>query len=173
MAIRPEAMDRDFSARLSPVGLEKRLGVFVAIVCTLLFANNLLPYVGLRDDSCQTMFSGLDWSDRWNNHVFMPQRALSDRWSWLEGVDVEVEPAPRDPRSAHLARFLDRSDRRLNIDAVRAALSQLCADGHRVRLEHRRGARVIRHANACDHDHLSRRARWIPVRLYETDLPAP
>lgn len=147
-------------------GLDVRLGVFVGIVCALLALNNLLPYAGLRDDSCQTMFSGLEWGARKNNHAFMPQRALADRWTYLSGVRADVDPPPSDARTRRLARWLDRPERRLNVDAVRAVVWQLCGAGHRVRLSH-----DGRSYDACEHPRFARPALWIPVRLYETDLP--
>lgn len=152
--------------------LDARLGVFVVGLCLLLGANNLLPYAGGRDDSCQTMFSGLDWNGRWNNHAFLPQRPLFDSWQYLVEVRADLEPeAPHDARVADLARWLDRPDRRLNLDAVRAVVFQICRAGHRVRISYRdaRGEHQVQ--NACEDAHLRSPSWWIPVRLYETELP--
>jgi hypothetical protein len=119
------------------------------------------------------MFSGLEWDVRSNNHLFMPQRPLGDRWQYLRGVRAELEPPPADQRTAELARWLDRPDRRLNIDAVRAVLWQLCRAGHRVRLRYGDPieGRERYAADVCRDAHLARPSFWIPVRLYETDIP--
>lgn len=154
------------------VALERRLGVYIAVVCALLGVNNTLPYFGLRDDSCQTMFSGLDWDEDWNNHLFMPQRPLGDRWRYVHDVEAEVDPAPANERTAHLASWLVRPERRVNVDALRAVVWQLCDEGHRVRLEYRDGRRLERHTNACAHATLATPMWWMPVRLYDTDLPS-
>lgn len=155
--------------------LDVRLGGFVVALCALLFANDLLPYAGGRDDSCQTMFSGLDWAGSWNNHVFLPQRPLFDSWEYLSSVRAEIDPVgPRDERIAYLHEWLDRPDRRFNVDAVRAVVFQICDAGHRVRMTYRDASGARREvANACEDEGLSSPSWWIPVRLYETDLPLP
>lgn len=161
------------SAR-SRTPLDRRLGAFVVVAGVLLAANNLLPYAGLRDDSCQTMFSGLSWSASSNNHLFMPQRALGDRWEYLEAVRAAIDPPAGSERAAYLADWLSREDRVVNVDAVRAVVWQLCREGHRVRLSYRDPitGRAMSEANACD-GRFGSPSWWIPVRLYETDLPAP
>lgn len=155
--------------------LDRRLLLFVAGLCALLAVNNTLPYFGLRDDSCQTMFSGLSWSATENNHLLVPQRAVSDLWDYVEDVHAEIEPAP--PASAevgYLVEWLNQEDRRLNTEALRASVRQICDAGHAVRLTYRDPAteRLETAANACEVDRLSSPAWWVPVRLYETDLPA-
>lgn len=155
--------------------LDVRLGGLVLALCLLLALNNLLPYVGGRDDSCQTMFSGLHWSEHENNHLFLPQRPLFDSWEYVRSVRAELAPeAPRDARVAYLAEWLNRPERQINVDALRAVLSQICGAGHRVRLAYvdARGARR-EHEDACREGSVSSPSWWIPVRLYETDLPAP
>lgn len=148
------------------------------IACASLLAiNDSLPYVGLRDDSCQTMFSGLEWSERSNNHFFVPQHALSDVWSYVDVRDVRIEPAPGERRLRFVAEWLERPDRRRNTEALRVAIDQLCAEGHRVGLEVRPSHRAleepfVHHADACRVASLSAPHRWLPVRVYETDLPA-
>jgi hypothetical protein len=148
-----------------PRGVELWVAGFVVLVGGLLTLNNLLPYVGMRDDSCQTMFSGLNWTARSNNHAFMPQRAIGDRWVYLVGVEASIDPVPSNARDRHLARWLDRPDRRLNIDAVRAVVRQLCEE-HEVEITYRGRAR-----DACADPYFSRQT-WAPVRLYETDVPS-
>lgn len=153
--------------------LDRTLCAFVAAVSVLLATNNLLPYAGLRDDSCQTMFSGLSWSATSNNHLFMPQRALGDRWQYLHGVRADLDPPARSQRARDLLGWLNREERILNVDAIRAVIWQLCREGHRVRLSYRDSdsRRPKSETNACDGRYGSP-SWWIPVRLYETDLPA-
>lgn len=160
---------------VDPKRLDRRLGAFVAVIAALLCANNLLPYVGGRDDSCQTMFSGLHWKATENNHLFMPQRALFDSWEYVRGVEAELEPPrPRDPRIGELAAWLNRRDRQINVDALRAVLYQICGAGHRVRLRWIDARNVRRETDdACGDEALSSPCWAIPVRLYETDGPAP
>lgn len=153
--------------------LGRRLGLFIAAVCVAQTANNALPYFGLRDDSCQTMFSGLDTSARGNNHLVFGQHSVGDLWRYYGDVDAELTPPPTDPRSVYLASWLARPGRRLNAEAVRVALGQICAAGHRV---HLRGRLVPEGTafdapNACRVPRFSSPHRWIPVRLYDTDIP--
>lgn len=152
--------------------LDRRLGAFVVTLSALLAANNLLPYVGLREDSCQAMFSGLSPKRTSNNHFFMPQRSLGDHWQYLREVRVEVDPPPGTERTAYLAGWLGREDRRLNTDAVRAVVWQLCREGHEVRLSYRDpiSDRIERDGDACE-GRFGSPSWWIPVRLYETDVP--
>ena len=162
------------SPRASRCGssLDRRLGAFVVVFSALLAANNLLPYLGLREDSCQAMFSGLGSGPTSNNHLFMPQRSVGDRWQYLRDVSVEVDPPPATERTAYLAGWLGREDRRLNTDAVRVVVWQLCREGHAVRLSYREpiGGRIEQDAHACE-GRFGSPSWWIPVRLYETDVP--
>ncbi len=117
------------------------------------------------------MFSGLDWDGSWNNHFFVPQRPVLDSWVYLRGVHVEIEPArPSSERVDFLLEWLNRPQRRLNVDAVRAVVHQVCEGGHRVRMRYRDAEGPHELANACESE-LGAPAWWIPVRLYETDLP--
>ncbi len=152
----------------------RRLIAYLVALCALQTAHNLLPYVGLRDDSCQTMFCGLEWGAHWNNHHFMPQRMVGDLWAYHTDVEATLAPAPPPgSRAAHLARWLNQEDRALNTEATRAVIHQLCAGGYRVRLRYRDAiGRDLREAeDACREPALSEPAWWIPVRLFETDLP--
>jgi len=153
--------------------LDRRLAAFVVVLSALLAANNLLPYVGLREDSCQAMFSGLAPERASNNHLFMPQRSVGDHWQYLREVRVEVDPPPGTERTAYLAAWLAREDRIVNADAVRAVVWQLCREGHAVRLSYRDpiSGRAARDGDACE-GRFGSPSWWIPVRLYETDLPA-
>lgn len=154
--------------------LERRLALVVAAWVGLVVSNDVLPYLGLRDDSCQTMFSGLEWGERWNNHLVFPQYALSDVWAYLDVEDVVVTPAPETPRLRAIARWLARPDRDRNTEAVRVAVAQLCDAGHHVALSARRtdGEHPLAtHADACAEPALSSPHRWVPIRLYETDIP--
>lgn len=144
------------------------------LLCSLQALHNLLPYAGLRDDSCQTMFSGLEWGAHWNNHLFMPQRMVGDLWAYHSDVEASVEPAaPALGRDAHLVEWLDQPERALNTEATRAVVQQLCARGYRVRMRWRDGVdrRTREVEDACAAADLSTPRWWIPVRLYETDLP--
>ena len=140
----------------------------------LLSVNNLLPYLGVRDDSCQTMFSGLDWKADSNNHYLAPQRAITDLWDYYGDVEAHVSPWPGDGSEGELlVQWLNRSDREANTEAVRVAVAQLCDAGHAVQLRiRRRGAPAFEdYPDACAVPFLSRPSRLIPVRLYETDRP--
>ncbi|HJL16891.1 MAG TPA: hypothetical protein RMH99_14600 [Sandaracinaceae bacterium LLY-WYZ-13_1] len=155
--------------------LDRRLLAFVVALVTLQATHNALPYLGLRDDSCQTMFSGLTYEARANNHHFVPQRAVSDLWRYVTDVEARIEPAqPASARVGYLRDWLNAEDRRLNTEALRAVVWQICDAGHRVRLRYRDPVtgRMAQAENACDVERLSS-PRWaVPVRLYETDLPA-
>jgi hypothetical protein len=152
--------------------LRRRAIAFGALLCLALTVNNLLPYLGVRDDSCQTMFSGLDWAAESNNHLFVPQHAVSDLWRYWYDVRVELDPpAPEHGRVADLRGFLDQPTRRLNDEAVRVVVRQICERGHVVRLTRRaaRDAEVEVIEDACADPRLAPRW-WIPVRLYEVAM---
>ncbi|MDQ3033553.1 MAG: hypothetical protein M3Y87_14130 [Myxococcota bacterium] len=161
--------------RASGRALERRLIAVVVALATLLAINDALPYLGLRDDSCQTMFSSLEWGEDWNNHLFVPQRAASDVWAYLDLREVAIEPPPGERRLRFVAEWLEAPGREHNTEAVRVAIDQLCAAGHRVSLgarrSDRRGRAFTHHQDACAVASLSSPHRWLPVRLYETDVP--
>lgn len=152
----------------------RRLIAYLVVLCGLQILNNLLPYLGLRDDSCQTMFCGMEWGAHWNNHLFMPQRMVGDLWAYHTEVEATLEPEPpRYGRDAHLDDWLNQPERRLNTEATRAVIDQLCARGYRVRMRWRDASSHERREarDACELPALSEPRWWIPVRLYETDLP--
>lgn len=147
------------------------LRVFLAILGALLVANNLLPYVGLRDDSCQTMFSSLEWGQSDNNHVFMPQHALADGWAYRVDVEVLLDPPPeQDGHDDMLLRWLHQPNRALNTEAVRVVLDQLCERRHvSMRWRMPGDPQVHESADACANAALSSPS-GVPFRLYETDF---
>lgn len=140
----------------------------------LLCVNNLLPYAGLRDDSCQTMFSSLDWWEGGNNHLYMPQVMLSDTWGSWTDVHVELDPPVEGfGRVRELDRWLNQERRALNKEAVRIVVRQLCDRGHRVQMRYRNsvhGSEPREVDDACEVSELSEPAWWVPVRRYETDF---
>lgn len=157
------------------VSLERRLRIVVVGCAVLLAGNDALPYLGLRDDSCQTMFSALHWDERRNNHLFVPQRAVSDLWAYLVVTDVAIEPPPGSEREALVAEWLTRPGRLRNTEALRVAVRTLCDGGHRVGMTVHRSDLddpVVRHEDACAVSALSRPNALLPVRVYETDVPA-
>ena len=154
--------------------MRRRLVIFVVVLCTLQVINNLLPYIGLRDDSCQTMFCGLEWASRSNNHFFVPQHMVGDLWAYHTEVHAELTPPPEGPgRVQYLNDWLNQENRALNTEATRAVIAQLCARGHAVRMEYVEAVshRAREVENACDEPALSAPMWWMPVRLYETDYP--
>lgn len=155
--------------------LRRALFAAVAIVGALQVTNNSLPYIGLRDDSCQTMFSGLSWQERSNNHLIAPQRMLSSLWIFYIELEVEVTPAPRAGREADLVEWLHRDGIQHNDEAIRVAVRQLCDAGHAVRMSRRpvAGGPVQRTDDACADPRFSDPHSWIPVRLYDSHYPYP
>jgi len=161
---------------VSPRGraLDRWLLSTVIVWASLLAINNSLPYLGLRDDSCQTMFCDMEWGRDWNTHYFIPQHAVSDVWASLDVSDVDIAPPPTSRRDQALARWLTEPGRVRNTEAVRVGLWQLCGSGHRVALSVRRadGEHAFVHQeDACAVDALSAPHLWVPVRLYAPDEP--
>lgn len=150
---------------------EGALRVFLVLLGALLIANNLLPYFGLRDDSCQTMFSSLEWGEGENNHLFMPQYALSDGWAYRVDVEVSLDPQPeQDGHDDMLLRWLQQSDRALNTEAIRVVLDQLCRRRRvSMRWRMRDDPEFYESEDACADDALSS-PTGVPFRLYETDF---
>jgi len=157
---------------VSTTKLKRRLRIAYVVFATLLVTNNTLPYLGMRDDSCQTMFSSLRWSEDGNNHVFMPQAMVGDMWDYYVDVQAELDPPPPDHgRTKTLFMWLNRNDRALNTEAMRVVVRQLCDFGHRVSLSHAvKGLdERVTVADACDDPRYSRPHRWLPFRIYESD----
>ncbi len=161
----------------------------IALWALLWIVNDALPYLGGRDDSCQTMFSSLEWGVgadgvAWNDHLVIGQRMLFDRWVVLEVEGVHVDGEAVDARDRALVGWITREGRARSLDAVRVVLDQLCAR-HAVSLRYRRhwprpsGAWGAAHPedafttlpDACADPYVSQPIDWIPVRLYETDFP--
>lgn len=179
--------------RTEPSRTERTARVAIALWASLWAINDLLPFVGGRDDSCQTMFSSLEWGEAdedgraWNNHLFMPQRMLLDGWVLLEVEDVRIGGGRLDARGRALARWLRRPARARSLESVRVSVAQLCEANHTVALRYRRhwprpsGRWGEAHApdpflvvpDACAEPFLSSPAWWVPVRRYETDFPLP
>lgn len=149
-----------------------RARLALGALATLLAVNNALPYFGLRDDSCQAMFSSLHWTADGNNHLFVPQHMASDLWRGWVDVHADVEGS-LDGHEQDLVRWLNQEHRQLNTEATRAVIAQLCDRGRRVRLRYRHpDEQSPRYAgDACAVPELSEPHAWIPVRLYETDGP--
>ena len=150
---------------------ETTLRCFLGLLGALLIANKLLPYVGLRDDSCQTMFSSLEWSEDDNNHLFMPQHAAMDQWAYRVDVEVSVDPEPEE--NGHddmLLRWLRQPERALNTEAMRVVLHQLCQN-RQVSVRWRMQHDDVAHASedGCSDDTLSA-PTGVPFRLFETDF---
>lgn len=148
-----------------------RLNLTIAGFALALFVHNLSPYVGLRDDSCQAMFSRLDYRDgRSNNHLVLPQHALWDGWRYHDDLTVAVSPTPAgDAATVHT--WLTRPDKRRNTRAVRTAVRHLCRSGHQVALEVRQDGVTEAIEDACSEPRFSEPRLWIPTRLFETDIP--
>ncbi|GAB5547528.1 MAG: hypothetical protein RLO52_31950 [Sandaracinaceae bacterium] len=155
--------------------LRRALFAAVAIVGALQVTNNSLPYLGLRDDSCQTMFSGLSWEDGGNNHLIAPQRMLSSLWIFYIDLEVDVTPEPRAGRLGDLVEWLRRDGIQHNDEAMRVAIRQLCDAGHAVAVARRpaAGGPVQRTDDACADPRFSAPHAWIPVRLYDSHYPYP
>jgi hypothetical protein len=158
--------------------------------------HNALPYLQMRDDSCQTMFSSLDQGADWNNHVFMPQHAVGDLFRYVELRDVTVTDDARDARDRMLTDWLSVPSHAFNMEALRVTNANLC-EAHRVSFRYRTldvprahaliGATLeardevrtrLRAAtpfvaveDACSEPRWSSPHWLIPVRLYETDFP--
>ena len=171
---------------MSAGALERRLGVAVACWALLIAANDSLPYLGLRDDSCQTMFCSMGWGQDWNSHFFVPQITLSDLWASWDTREVEIEPWPTEQRLRYVAEWLADDAREKSTESTRVVVDQLCSAGHRVSFWARRSVHegdppaepYVHYADACSVPMLSAPHRWIPVRLYDTDsrgfdLPPP
>ena len=150
-------------------------GATIGLLWLLLLTNNALPYAGLKDDSCQTMFSQLDYGDgvsKSNNHLFMPQMWLSDLWdSWFHIEASLVPDADKTSFEGQLVEWLNTPERQHNREAVRVVVRQLCDRGYAVHLNTRDRLDNTWSGNACDEPVFSEPVTWLPVRLYEPSAP--
>jgi hypothetical protein len=171
---------------------ERAARIAIGVWALLWACNDSLPYFGGRDDSCQTMFSSLEWGltpdgRSWNNHLVLPQLMVFDAWVNIELRDVVIEGEARDARERALYRWMQRPGRDRNIEAVRVAVDRLC-EHHAVRFSFRRelmppsaewettrwtpeafGPEI----DACHDPSVGSPRWWVPVRLFETDMPSP
>lgn len=149
----------------------ERIALFVMCSwATFWVANNFFPYFGLRDDSCQTMFSSLDCHQGRNNHLVMPQHMVWDGWQYVTLSDVFISGFRVDfPDDARMD-WLRLPNRAFNMEALRVNVSRLC-EHHQISFTARStetGESIVVR-DACSSPSFSSPSSWIPVRLYETD----
>ena len=115
----------------------RKMGWAVAAVALLLTANNCLPYLGVCLDGCQTMFSGLAFTEASNNHLLIPQRTISDVGVYVVDVKGRCSRRPADTGSAVLCGWLENDRRAFHLEALRSAVHRLCAAGISIELAYR------------------------------------
>jgi hypothetical protein len=96
------------------------------LLCVAYFVNNALPYVGLRFEGCQTMFSGLITLGRSNNHWFMPQLFDGSPDDYISDLQVKIAPQPLREDDLRLLSWMRRGPVRHNFEAVKWAVWRLC-----------------------------------------------
>lgn len=165
MTARADAEESPRNGRPASV-VERRLRAIGLCAVALFAVHNALPYLGLRYESCQTMYSGLRTSAVGNNHLIAPQVSFGDIATYFTDVRVSA-PATADPEAAVDVGRLNRPDQYVNAEALRVIVRRLCRGGQPIRLSLREpGGDRIDVRDACIVERFSRPGWWIPVRLY-------
>jgi hypothetical protein len=139
----------------------------------LFAAHNLLPYLGIRWESCQTMYSGLRTGRSTNNHLFMPQWSLSSVNTYYRVGTLEVHPPPAESDAPEI-RSLGDAIKQLpgvvvNDEALRRIVDTACRARRRVKLAYSsvEGERMAVSLNDACGDPRFQPRRWLPVELYD------
>jgi hypothetical protein len=144
----------------------------IMVVAWVAFAiHNFLPYLGLRWQSCQTMYSGLRTGRTTNNHLFVPQWSLSSVNTYYRVARFELDPPVPASETSDL-RFIpeaikDLSNVVVSDEGLRRIVHNACRARRTVRLDYRtmEGDRVTLD-DACLDSRFQPRA-WLPVELYD------
>jgi hypothetical protein len=140
----------------------------------VLFAtHNFLPYLGLRWESCQTMYSGLRTGRSGNNHLFVPQWSLSSVNTYYRVATLEIQPPPTASDPSELrslgAAIKQLPDVTVNDEALRRIVHTACRANRRVKLDYRtvEGDRIAVSVDDACRDPRFQPRRWFPVELYD------
>jgi hypothetical protein len=139
----------------------------------LFAAHNFLPYLGLRWESCQTMYSGLR-TGRWgNNHLFLPQWSVSSINTYYRVAEIEIHPPPAASDPSELRSLGDAikqlPDVVVNDEALRRIVQTACQANRRVKLDYHtvEGDRIAVSLDDACRDRRFQPRRWFPVELYD------
>jgi hypothetical protein len=129
--------------------------------------NCLAPYVGLKYEFAQAMFSMLSF--RGDNHLFIPSVPLFSvgRFVHLTSAEATGQAEPVARKFTEFVRWAETNGRSVHINFLRYQMDRICgaAPGERVHLTVRDGGQVHDYANACDEPALRGHSR--PGGLYE------
>lgn len=143
--------------------------VFSQILILLFLTHNLLPYFGLRFESCQTMFSNFEISPDGglNNHFFFRQSSLSDLGTYVSLRDLQIKwQQPPSVKHETQEIFL-REASWLNVEALRWILKGMCSQVEFISAEvsqDRLSYRKIK--NLCLNEYYNNPRLFIPIQLY-------
>ena len=147
----------------------RKRSFFCLLLIVFFLVHNFLPYLGLRFESCQTMFSNLRFSPsgNLNNHLVIGQFKLSDLGTYLNLVELKIiwrSPPSAIERQKEL--FL-RNSRWVNTEALHWILSSLCSRvefiSASVTLDLLRYQKIN---NLCGDSSYLTPHWWIPIQLY-------
>jgi hypothetical protein len=152
---------------------KRLLPAMICLIWGLFAVHNFLPYLGVRWESCQTMYSGLRTGRSGNNHLFLPQWSLSSVNTYYRVAALEIQPPPTASDPAELRSLGDAikqlPDVVVNDEALRRIVHTACRAKRRVKLDSRtvEGDRIaVSLEDACGDPRFQPR-RWFPVELYD------
>jgi len=144
-----------------------------ASLCFLLigvfFIHNLLPYLGLRFESCQTMFSNLRLSPngQLNNHLVTGQFRISDLGTYLNLKELSIIwRSPPSLIEEEKELFLKKS-RWVNTEALRWILKSICNRAEIISASVTQDLLTYQRINNLCDDPIYTTPHWlIPIQLY-------
>ena len=153
----------------------RKMGWAVAAVALLLTANNCLPYLGVRLDGCQTMFSGLAFTEASNNHLLIPQRTISDVGDCRGRREGPLLTTARRHPAGGAVRLAGERPPRLPPGGAAPRRCTGCAPaGISIELAYRTeadGGATFRSGDACGTVGLDPPRWWLPFRLFPPARP--
>jgi hypothetical protein len=133
----------------------------------LYVVNCIAPYIGLKYEFAQAMFSMLTF--RADNHLFIPAVPLFDvgRFVHVSSAEATGRAEPVARKFTEFVRWADTNGRSVHINFLRYQMDRICgaAPGDRIRLKLREGGVERVYDNACDEPSL--RGHYRPGGLYE------
>lgn len=149
-----------------PATISRRIVIFLVVLDLLYILNCLAPYLGLKFENSQAMYSQLD--ARAHNHLVLSALARAGDDDYVRDVELEVPPQ-LEGQIAGLRWFLraaNQSHRLLHLQFLDHHFARLCAFDPSASVELRyttRGGAVVRHDDVCSEPDLR---DPFPIGLY-------
>lgn len=150
----------------TPSTVARRICIFVVVLDVLYVVNCLSPFLGLKFENSQAMYSQLDARAR--NHLVLPPLPVFGEPVYVRDVAIDLPPALEDEGAAlqWFTRWANENGRSLHLPFFDYHFARLCdaSSGARIRLRYtaESGAAVV-HEDVCAESELR---DPFPIGLY-------